>query len=315
MMLGLTPESVRVIYVRGVGLLRHQWRRHGDLRRGAAVAGGRPARARAALPQRRDGLGELRQLVRHRSARGSRSRRAASSRGTTRRGPPPAAGGRATTRRATSSRGSWRVTSRRRSRRARRRRRPTTPLNNGSNTAPSYIAGRVRRFRQNGAGVVRSERVLSHRVRSPFFTGPLRAPERLQNTFAHESFMDEVAAHVKADPVAYRLRHLNHARLSASRSHRGQDGQLGRAPVAAPGPRAHGHGQRTRHRVRVLRGRSTATSRMVAEVEVDQDTGRSARHSTGRRPGLSAPSRTPTACATRSKAARCRASAARSARR
>src|SRR6185503_6829356 len=59
---------------------------------------------------------------------------------------------------------------------------PTNPLNNNSNTAPSYIAGRVGAS-QNGAGVVRSERVLSHRVRSPFFTGPLRAPERLQNTF------------------------------------------------------------------------------------------------------------------------------------
>jgi len=92
---------------------------------------------------------------------------------------------------------------------------PTQPLNNNLNTAPSYIAGRVGTS-QNGAGVVRSERVLSHRVRSPFFTGPLRAPERLQNTFAHECFMDEVAAHVKADPVAYRLRHLNHARLSGA---------------------------------------------------------------------------------------------------
>jgi nicotinate dehydrogenase subunit B len=92
---------------------------------------------------------------------------------------------------------------------------PTQPLNNNSNTAPSYIAGRVGAS-QNGAGVVRSERVLSHRVRSPFFTGPLRAPERLQNTFAHECFMDEVAAHVKADPVEYRLRHLNHPRLKGA---------------------------------------------------------------------------------------------------
>jgi len=90
---------------------------------------------------------------------------------------------------------------------------PATPLDNNLNTAPSYIAGRVGSSQQ-GAGVVRSERVLSHRVRSPFFTGPLRAPERLQNTFAHESFMDEIAAHVKADPVAYRLRHLNHPRLA-----------------------------------------------------------------------------------------------------
>ena len=92
---------------------------------------------------------------------------------------------------------------------------PTQPLNNNLNTAPSYITGRVQNS-QNGAGLVRSERVLSHRVRSPFFTGPLRAPERLQNTFAHECFMDEVAVHVNADPVAYRLRHLNHPRLSGA---------------------------------------------------------------------------------------------------
>jgi CO/xanthine dehydrogenase Mo-binding subunit len=89
---------------------------------------------------------------------------------------------------------------------------PAAALNNNSNTAPSYIAGRVRDT-QRGAGVIRSERVLSHSVNSPFFTGPLRAPARLQNTFAHECFMDEIAAHVKADPVAYRLRHLSHSRL------------------------------------------------------------------------------------------------------
>jgi CO/xanthine dehydrogenase Mo-binding subunit len=52
-----------------------------------------------------------------------------------------------------------------------------------------------------------------HTVLSPFFTGPLRSPSRLQNTFAHECFFDEVAAHVKADPVAYRLRHLSDPRL------------------------------------------------------------------------------------------------------
>jgi len=35
----------------------------------------------------------------------------------------------------------------------------------------------------------------------------------LQNTFAHESFMDELAARAKADPVEYRLRHLQHPRV------------------------------------------------------------------------------------------------------
>ena len=85
-------------------------------------------------------------------------------------------------------------------------------FNNGSNAAPSYVTGRVGNA-AGGAGVVASERVLTHTVASPFFTGPLRSPSRLQNTFAHESLMDEIAAKVKADPVDYRMRHLSDERL------------------------------------------------------------------------------------------------------
>jgi nicotinate dehydrogenase subunit B len=85
-------------------------------------------------------------------------------------------------------------------------------FNNGSNAAPSYVTGRVGNV-AGGAGVVASERVLAHTVASPFFTGPLRSPSRLQNTFAHESLMDEIAAKVKADPVDYRMRHLSDERL------------------------------------------------------------------------------------------------------
>ena len=77
---------------------------------------------------------------------------------------------------------------------------------------PSYVAGSVN-GKSGGTGNVRSERVLSHDVPSPLFTGPLRSPARLQNTFAHESFLDEVAAQVKADPVEYRVRHLSDSRL------------------------------------------------------------------------------------------------------
>ena len=57
------------------GLLRDQRRRHGVVRRGAAVAGGREAGARPALAQGRDGVGELRLRVRDRSARRHRRRR------------------------------------------------------------------------------------------------------------------------------------------------------------------------------------------------------------------------------------------------
>jgi CO/xanthine dehydrogenase Mo-binding subunit len=149
---------------------------------------------------------------------------------------------------------------------------PDTPLNNGSNTAPSYIAGRVRDS-ANGAGVIRSERVLSHRVLSPFFTGPLRAPERLQNTFAHECFLDEVAAHVKADPVEYRLRHLSHARLSAAVRAAAKAAHWERRPSPKP----------DRQRTGRVSGRGIACVcyegdngylAMVADVTVDQDSGR-----------------------------------------
>ncbi len=149
--------------------------------------------------------------------------------------------------------------------------RPTNPLNNGSNTASSYIAGRVGNS-QNGAGVVRSERVLTHRVRSPFFTGPLRAPERLQNTFAHESFMDEVAAHVGADPIDYRLRHLSHARLSAALRAAAKTANWQTRP--SPNPAARPAGTSSGRGVAcVCYEGDNGYIAMVAEVDVNQDTG------------------------------------------
>lgn len=148
---------------------------------------------------------------------------------------------------------------------------PTGPLNNNFNTAPSYIAGRVGDTAR-GAGVVAHERVLSHRVLSPFFTGPLRSPERLQNTFAHECFLDEVAAHVRADPVAYRLRHLNHPRVSVAVRAAATAANWDPRPSPRPGLTRTG----------VARGRGMACVcyegdngyvALVADVEVDQDTG------------------------------------------
>jgi CO/xanthine dehydrogenase Mo-binding subunit len=89
---------------------------------------------------------------------------------------------------------------------------PTGELRNGNNAVPSYVVG-CAGGKCGGTGSVRSERVLTHAVKSPFFTGPLRSPLRLQNTFAHECFMDELSAHAKTDPVAYRLRHLREPRI------------------------------------------------------------------------------------------------------
>jgi len=87
-----------------------------------------------------------------------------------------------------------------------------TSFTNNSNGIPSYVVGHVGGA-DHGAGKIKSERAQLHNVVSPFWTGPLRSPQRLQNTFAHESFMDEIAAHAKADPVEFRLRHLSETRM------------------------------------------------------------------------------------------------------
>lgn len=47
------------------------------------------------------------------------------------------------------------------------------------------------------------------------FTGPLRSPARIQNTFGQESFMDELAAAAGMDGVAFRVAHTTDPRLLA----------------------------------------------------------------------------------------------------
>ena len=85
-------------------------------------------------------------------------------------------------------------------------------LRNNSNAVPAYFAGCIDGSCQGG-GTIRSERSVTHAVRSPFFTGPLRSPSRIQNTFANECFMDELCARAKDDPLAFRLKHLQDPRL------------------------------------------------------------------------------------------------------
>jgi nicotinate dehydrogenase subunit B len=148
---------------------------------------------------------------------------------------------------------------------------PSRPLDNGSNTAPSYVAGCVGDV-CHGTGTVRTERVLSHRVPSPFFTGPLRAPERLQNTFAHECFMDEVAARVGADPVEYRLRHLRDPRLSAVVKAASVAAKWDARPSPRPNRPAAGMAS-GRGIACVLYEGDNGYVAMVAEVSVDQATG------------------------------------------
>ena len=149
---------------------------------------------------------------------------------------------------------------------------PTGEFRNGSNAAPSYVAGRVAR-KAGGAGTIASERVLTHTIASPFFTGPLRSPSRLQNTFAHECFLDEIAAHVKADPVAYRLRHLGDARLKAVVSAAAKAAAWAARP-SPPGGAARGGIASGRGIACVAYEGDNGYVAMVAEVDVDRSTGR-----------------------------------------
>ena len=84
--------------------------------------------------------------------------------------------------------------------------RPPTPsqapnIPDNPNSVPAYV--------------IPSQRVITHTGRHTFMTGPLRSPNRIKNTFANESFMDELAHAAHADPVDFRLDHLADPRLVA----------------------------------------------------------------------------------------------------
>jgi nicotinate dehydrogenase subunit B len=151
---------------------------------------------------------------------------------------------------------------------------PSGRFNNGSNATPSYVVGCVGGA-CGGTGSIRSERVLSHTIRSPFFTGPLRSPNRLQNTFAHESFMDELAAAAKADPVAYRLHHLKDPRLkdvvTAAAKAAGWDARPSPrlSPASTQGGMVSGRGVSS-----VLYEGDNGYCALVTEVDVDRNSGR-----------------------------------------
>ena len=146
---------------------------------------------------------------------------------------------------------------------------------NSSNGIPSYFMGRVGGpdgF-AGGAGKIKSESVLVHNVVSPFWTGPLRSPARLQNTFAHESFMDELAARVKADPVEFRMRHLRDPRLIGVLTAAAKAAKWEARPSPRPGNPKSG----------VVTGRGVACvayegdngyTGIVVDIELNQDTGK-----------------------------------------
>jgi nicotinate dehydrogenase subunit B len=115
---------------------------------------------------------------------------------------------------------------------------------------------------------------------TPLRTGNLRDPDGPQVTFAAESFIDELAAAAKADPVEFRLK-----LLTASSS---DDAQFKRARSIAcikaaaekfgwdprPSPKPRGNGEVLTGRGIAYAYRSQTVVAEIAEVEVNRKTGR-----------------------------------------
>lgn len=92
---------------------------------------------------------------------------------------------------------------------------PEPPLPASPPPTPSLAPNTVDNPNSVPAYLIPSQRVITHTGRHTFLTAPLRGPNRVQNTFANESFMDELAHAAGADPVDFRLDHLADPRLFA----------------------------------------------------------------------------------------------------
>ena len=145
------------------------------------------------------------------------------------------------------------------------------PFWNFGNSVPPYSSGNVNGTNL-GTGSVASQRSVTRLVESPLWTSYLRSPDHIQNTWAHESFMDEIAASQKQDSVLYRLRHLTDQRLIGVLNAVTQRALWD----ARPSPKA------GNARTGVVTGRGVSCvlysgfdgyCAVVAEVSVDQDTG------------------------------------------
>jgi nicotinate dehydrogenase subunit B len=116
-------------------------------------------------------------------------------------------------------------------------------------------------------------RVNTRHVAEAFFrSSHLRSPGRIENSFANEGFMDELAVAANADPAEYRLRYLKDQRaidvLQAAMKLANWQARPGPNPNAGSGPVLKGRG------IAYLRYNNAITYvAAVAEVEVNKDTG------------------------------------------
>jgi CO/xanthine dehydrogenase Mo-binding subunit len=105
----------------------------------------------------------------------------------------------------------------------------------------------------------------------PLRSSNLRAPGQVGTCFASESFIDEIAADLQVDPVAFRLRYLNHSKrhMEVLRAAASKAGWQER-----PSPAAATSGSKAAGRGVALVDRSSTIVAAVAEVEVDKSTGK-----------------------------------------
>lgn len=115
-------------------------------------------------------------------------------------------------------------------------------------------------------------RVALHRLaETPFRPSWIRTPGRMQNTFANESFVDELAAAAGVDPIEFRLRYLKDSRgveLLTRLAHFAAWEKTATGPKATQGDGASGRGVAY---VRYELARTYVGA--VADVEVDRNSG------------------------------------------
>jgi CO/xanthine dehydrogenase Mo-binding subunit len=114
---------------------------------------------------------------------------------------------------------------------------------------------------------------------TPLRLGNLRDPDGPQVTFASESFIDELAAAAKADPVEFRLKLLNAGTTDDNAFRRARSIAVIKAAAQAygwdtrPSPRPRGSGNILTGRGIAYTYRSATVVAEIAEVEVNRQTG------------------------------------------
>jgi CO/xanthine dehydrogenase Mo-binding subunit len=115
---------------------------------------------------------------------------------------------------------------------------------------------------------------------TPLRTGNLRDPNGPQSTFASESFIDELAAAAKVDPVQFRLKLLEGSRADDSGFKRARSIAAVKAAAKVygwdprPTPRSVGTGDVLAGRGFAYAFRNQTVAAQIAEVEVNRRTGR-----------------------------------------